>query len=68
MCGVLEHLPLLHERVAHAAGLIPDLDKPPVMKDSIDYGRRYLVVVEHLADRLNSRFAVMTPNAALRCL
>lgn len=37
------------------------------MNDSIDYGRRDLVV-EHLADRLNSRFAVMTPNAALRCL
>lgn len=49
MRGVLEHLPLLHERVAHAVGLAPELDEPPVVDDAIDHGRRHLVVAEHRA-------------------
>lgn len=27
--SILERLPLLHEHVAHAAGLAPELDEPP---------------------------------------
>ena len=49
MCGVLEHLPLLHERAAHAVGLAPGLDEPPVVDDAVDHGRRHLVVYEHRA-------------------
>lgn len=43
---LFEQLPLLHERVSHAAGLAPELDEPPVVDDAIDHCRRHLVVAE----------------------
>ncbi len=49
MRGVLEHLPLLHERVAHAAGLPAELDEPPVVDDPVDHRRGHLVISEHRA-------------------
>lgn len=49
MRSVLEHLPLLHERVAHAVGLPAELDDPPVVDDQVDHGLRHLVVAEHRA-------------------
>lgn len=60
MRGVLEHLPLLHEHVAHAVDLAPELDEPPVVDDVIDHGRPHLVGSEYRAPPADFRFVVMT--------
>lgn len=49
MRSVLEHLPFLHERVAHAVGLPAELDEPSVVDDPVDHRRGHLVVPEHRA-------------------